>query len=124
VGDNSRASEMTPAAMLTALEDPLKFLVDQRRSDADPHRSMRAAIDDSYQLLSPELQGFLHRVSQLQGAWSLENAQDGLLAPSASDLQSVDWMEQLHDHSMLLSEERPELQFRMLEVLRRFASSR
>lgn len=51
----AQALVMSPAQMLAQLEHRFDFLVSRRRDVAERHRTLRAAIDWSYQLLTPEL---------------------------------------------------------------------
>src|SRR5213078_1445574 len=69
-----RAGVLTPAQMVQQLSHCLDLLV-TLRPDVDPrHRSMRAALDWSYQLLLPDLQRFFARLSVFRGGWTLEAA--------------------------------------------------
>lgn len=77
----SRILALPPAQMLARLRDRDDFLVSRRRDLPERHRTMRAAIDWSYQLLSPELQRFFARLSVFRGGCTLEAAeQDNIRA--------------------------------------------
>src|SRR5262249_61830649 len=69
------AQTLTPAQMLQRLERRLDFLVSRRRDLPERHRTLRAAIDGSYQLLTPELQRFFAQLSVFRGGWTLEAAE-------------------------------------------------
>jgi predicted ATPase/DNA-binding SARP family transcriptional activator len=117
----SRALVLTPAQMLTHLERRFDFLVSRRRDAAARHRTLRAAIEWSYRLLSPELQRFFAGLSVFQGGWTLEAAEAVLDEPSA-----LECLEHLRACSLIQVEEAdpdsevPEVRFRMLEMLREF----
>ena len=60
--------------MLAQLEQRFAFLVSRQRDVPARHRTLRAAIDGSYQLLDPELRQFFARLSVFRGGWTLEAA--------------------------------------------------
>src|SRR5262249_22311540 len=67
----ARAGVLTPQQMLDRLQHRLDFLASGRRG-ADPrHRSLRATLDGSYQLLTPELRRFFAQLSVFRGGWTL-----------------------------------------------------
>ncbi len=113
----ARALVLTPAQMLVQLGNRFEFLVSRRRGVAERQRTMRAAVDWSYKLLSPELQRFFSKLSVFRGGWTLEAAEAVCEEPLA-----LDYLEYLKDCSMVLPEESGEsIGFRMLETLREFA---
>ena len=70
----ARVQVLTPSQMLEFLERRFDFLVSRRRDVTERHRTLRAAIDWSYSLLSPELQRFWRRLSVFREGWTLEAA--------------------------------------------------
>ncbi len=118
----ARAQVLSPAQMLAQLERRYDFLVSRRRTTADRHRTLRAAVDWSYQLLSPELRRFFVQLSVFRGGWTLAAAEAVCEMPG-----TLDALEQLRECSLVLVEEMPEgtgdaVRFRMLESLREFAA--
>jgi predicted ATPase len=71
----ARAQMLTPSQMLTQLEARFDFLVSRRRDIPPRHRSLRAAMAWSYELLSPDLRRFFARLSVFKGRWTLEAAE-------------------------------------------------
>src|SRR5207249_2275926 len=77
----ARAGALTPQQMLSRLQVPAEraarfdLLVSRQRDVTPRHRSLRATLDWSYQLLSPELQRFFNRLAIFRGGWSLEAAE-------------------------------------------------
>jgi predicted ATPase/DNA-binding SARP family transcriptional activator len=125
-----RAQALTPAQMVAHLKRRFDFLVSRQR-DADPrHRTLRAAIDSSYELLSPELQRFFAWLSVFRGGWTLEAAAAiGDLGVLGQDLQSpevLDYLEQLRECSLIEIEEEEEegIRYRLLETLREYGWER
>ena len=126
---------ISPAKMLERLERQLDLLVSRRRDLPPRHQSLRATIEWSYELLSPELQAFFTRLGVFRGGWTLEAAEavcggDALFALS-----------ELQEHSLIVQQEDTsqekagqdnkeqnqkevaeiEMRYRMLEPLREFA---
>ena len=71
----ARSQVLTPAQMLLQLDHRFDFLVSRRRDIAPRHRTMRAAVDWSYQTLAPALQRLFAGLSVFRGGWSLEAAE-------------------------------------------------
>src|SRR5262249_8239236 len=101
------------------------FLVSRQRGAPARHRTLRAAIDSSFQLLSPELQQFFTRLSVFRGGWTLEAARSVCV-----ESQALDFLERLHDYSLIVVEEYPGdlhgggMRYRLLESLREYAWER
>jgi predicted ATPase/DNA-binding SARP family transcriptional activator len=133
----SRAQILTPAQMLAHLSPrPLRsgegagpaaspgdrsrrfdFLVSRQRDLAARHRTLRAAMEWSYRLLSPELQRFFAGLSVFRGGWTLAAAEEVCEAEL-----SLDYLAQLRECSLVLAEEGgEEIRFWMLETLREYA---
>src|SRR5205085_12151218 len=55
----ARAQVLTPAQMLSQLRRRFDLLVSRKRDVPERHRSLRATLEWSYQLLAPELSQFL-----------------------------------------------------------------
>ncbi|MDQ3812963.1 MAG: tetratricopeptide repeat protein, partial [Armatimonadota bacterium] len=101
------------------------------------HRSLRAAIEWSYHLLTPELQRCFARLSIFCGGWSLEAAEAVLdrkgaggrkVKSTGSVVEVLNDLEQLRSCSLVMVEESaPETplaqtRFSMLDTLRQFAA--
>ncbi|MET0350084.1 MAG: winged helix-turn-helix domain-containing protein [Rhizobacter sp.] len=89
------------------------------------HRTLTAAVDASYSLLSPNEQAIMRRLSTFPGAFSLESAcaaggEDGL---DAADV--VDDLARLVAKSLVLAEARDhEMHYRLTHVARAFATEK
>ncbi len=113
----ARALVMTPSQMLNQLAHRFELLVSRKRGVAERQRTLRAAIDWSYRLLSPELQQFFARLCVLRGGWTVEAAE----AVTGEPL-TLDMLAQLREGSLIQTEEGvAEMRFRMLESIRDFA---
>lgn len=65
---------LTPAEIATELSRGLDLLASSDRDEDPRHRSMRAALDHSWALLTPDEQRTLARLSVFQGGWEREAA--------------------------------------------------
>jgi predicted ATPase/DNA-binding SARP family transcriptional activator len=79
----ARAAVLSPAQMLEHLDRRFDFLVGQHRDTPARHRTLRAAIEGSFRLLSPELQQFFTRLAVFRGGWTLAAAEWVAALPTA-----------------------------------------
>jgi predicted ATPase/class 3 adenylate cyclase/Flp pilus assembly protein TadD len=111
------------ARLLTPREMLSEFKTIQQSRDHDRperHRSLAAATDGSYRLLSPDLRRFFCQLSVFQGGWTVVAARVVCNAPDALLLLS-----ELRDRSLVLVEEKEgSSRYRFLETLREFAEER
>ena len=109
----ARTGVLSPQQILDRLSERLDLLKGGRDAEAR-QRTLRATIEWSYDLLSPEEQQLFARLSVFSGGCTLEAAE----AVCEAD---VDSMQSLVEKSMLLQTDE---RFRMLETLREFAAER
>jgi tetratricopeptide (TPR) repeat protein len=95
----ARAQVLTPSQMLAQLSRRFDFLVSRKRDATGRHRTLREAIDWSYQLLSPELQRFFCRLSVFRGGWTGRDGRAGMRRAAR-----LDYLAQLREGSLLLTE--------------------
>jgi predicted ATPase/DNA-binding SARP family transcriptional activator len=111
------AQTFTPAQMLSSLPSG-RLLVSRRKDRPERHRSLRAAITWSFQLLTPELRRFFTRLSVFVGDWSLEAA-----AEICEEEAVEEALSELRARSMILAEEAGDaMRYRLLETLRQYAA--
>jgi predicted ATPase/DNA-binding CsgD family transcriptional regulator len=115
----ARVSVLSPAAILSRLGDRLDAVAGDIRGAPRRHRSLRATIEWSYDLLSPEEQSGFARLSVFPGSFSLEAAE----AVAGVDL---DMLAGLVGKSLVTVMPRTEgeVRYRMLDTLRAFARDR
>lgn len=115
----ARVQVLSPRQMLDHLDNRLDTFKGRGRDPTARHHSLRNAIAWSYDLLPEHLARFFAGLSVFRGGWTLEAAQDVLAEPLA-----LDYLAELHDFSLIVSEETPggHLRFRMLETLHAFSS--
>ena len=66
---------LSPDEMLERLNERFEVLVRGHRQTAPRHRTLKAAIDWSYELLSPEEATVFRRLAVFAGTWSLKAAE-------------------------------------------------
>ena len=116
----ARIVAQTPAQIATALEAGLLSLKSQQHGFAARHRSLRAAIQGSTELLSFEAQHFFATLSVFQGGWSAQAAR----AVTGCE-QAEEMLEELSRRSLVrLHEDEVTGTMRgtFLESIRQFAS--
>ena len=129
----ARVRTLTPAQMSERLVPRLDLLVNPRADKDARHRSLRATIAWSMQMLSPEARRFFARLAVFQGGWDATGATQVCLSgePSGStetnSVETTGWstfdlLERLQSESLLIAEDfNGTMRFRMLETLREFA---
>ena len=106
------------------LEDPLALLTTGVRTAAPRHRTLRATLQWSYELLSEGERELLGRLSVFAGGWDLEAAEVVGAAGEPADAGLVlDLLSNLVDKSLVVAEAEADgaLRYRMLEPIRQFA---
>jgi predicted ATPase/DNA-binding SARP family transcriptional activator len=114
----ARASLLSPSQILERLSNRLDFLA-QRGAVEARHRSLRATIEWSFDLLAPELRAFFLSLCVFRDGWTLEAA---CAINELSEDQALDWLAQLRENSLITANYgMGETRFRMLLMLREWA---
>ena len=119
-----RVNVLTPQAILPRLDERLSLLTSGPRSLPERQRTLRGAIDWSYQLLEEPERRLFGRLAMFSGGGPLESIEaicDGDLGAPILDLLGA-----LVDDSLLRRTETPdgEVRFQMLETIREYATER
>ena len=111
----ARSKLLAPAALLQRLDAALPLLTGGAGDRPERHRTLRATIEWSHDLLDPDTQAAFRRLSVFRGSFTLEAAD----RVAGADLEQVGV---LLDHSLVkpLGDER----FFMLETIREYARER
>jgi predicted ATPase/DNA-binding SARP family transcriptional activator len=119
----ARTRSLAPADLLARLDDQLRLLTNRRRTSTERHRTLRATIQWSYDLLTPPEQMLLQRLSAFTGTFDLAAA-ERVTADAEVDVADVDdLLDSLIDRSMVIVESGPfGRRFRLLETIRQFAA--
>jgi predicted ATPase/DNA-binding SARP family transcriptional activator len=118
------AAAWAPVLRLSQIADRILMgenLASRSKDSEGRHRSLRAAVEWSYELLTPDLQQFFAKLSVFRGGWTA-----GAAEIVCEEWQAFDYLVQLVDCCLVLPDTASESEprFRMLETLRRFAYER
>ncbi|GAA5087981.1 putative ATPase/DNA-binding SARP family transcriptional activator [Thermocatellispora tengchongensis] len=118
----TRTVSLSPAELLAGLDDRLRLLVGGRRTGAGRHRTLRATVQWSYDLLGPAERSLFQRLSVFAGPFGLAAAR----AVAAGETGETDLvLDALVARSMVVVEPGPSgRRFRLLETMRQFAAER
>ncbi|MGH2448431.1 MAG: tetratricopeptide repeat protein [Chloroflexota bacterium] len=116
----ARVSVMSPAQIAERLGSSLALLAGGGRTSEPRHRTVRAALDWSYQLLDAEEQELFARLAVFVSGWSLEAVEAVGVQADVSDVLS-----RLVDKSLVVAQPAAgSVRFRLLEPIRRYAQER
>ena len=115
------AQTLTPAQMRQRLDERLDLLRARQHGTTSRHKGLRACIEWSYRLLSPELQRFFAGLSVFRGGWTLEAAEAVCEEPNA-----LEYLTQLRERSLITTQETETesgglMRYDLLETLREYA---
>lgn len=117
----ARTSSLGLHTIADRLDEQLGFLTSGAATAPTRHQTIRATIDWSYRLLTPEQRSVLMWLSVFRNGFSLDAAED-LLASTAALGSLLDILPALVDKSLLTARANgPFLRYRMLETVRQFA---
>jgi predicted ATPase/DNA-binding XRE family transcriptional regulator len=121
----ARTRVVTVEQLSEILEHDVYILGGPSRGGAPRHRTIRATIDWSHDLLGEQEQILLRRLSVFSGRWTLEMAEE-VCSGSGIDREDVlDVLAQLVDRSMVLVDARDVVaRYRLLEPIRQYALER
>lgn len=114
----ARAASLGADGLLAGLGDRLRLLSGGRGTH-ERHRSLRAMIGWSHDLLEPEERALLRCLAVFAGAFDLDAAVS--VAPAGSPSTVVDLLGRLAQKSMLVLQRGPVSRWRLLETIRVFA---
>jgi predicted ATPase/class 3 adenylate cyclase len=124
----ARSRTLTPPDLVARLGDRLHLLTGGHRTSPERHRTLRAAIGWSYDLLTPPQRALVRRLSIFAGPFDVAAAgsvaADAANATGGVDVAMVDdLLGDLVERSMLLVDPgRSGRRFRLLETIREFAA--
>ena len=121
----ARTRSMTPAEILTNLDSQLELLHRPRFRGASRHKSLRAAIGWSYELLDPAEALMLDRTGVMSGTFDIEAAHAICAEPGSAELVTRDLVERLVDSSLIAVDTSGDrAKYRLLESIRAFGLQR
>jgi predicted ATPase/DNA-binding SARP family transcriptional activator len=119
----ARMGTLSAAEIEANLSNRFRFLAYRRRT-ADPrHQALRAAMDWSYELLSPDERGALQQLSVFAGSTGLAQAAE--VCTGADVATALDVIDGLAGKSLVTAETAADgTRYRLLETVRQYAADR
>jgi predicted ATPase/DNA-binding CsgD family transcriptional regulator len=116
---------LSPDQIASRLADRLLLLSSPERTAPARHRTLRAAIDWSHDLLAAREKVLLRRLSVFAG-WPLDMAEKVCADPALPDGQVLDVLTALADKSLVVAEPDVggQIRYRMLDTVREYAAGR
>ena len=119
----ARAKALSLDEIAAGLADRFRFLVSWRRLTAARHRTLREAMDWSYDLLADDERQFLASLSVFAGGFSRAAAADVCLDGDSDRALSL--LARLVDASLVLADEQHDgMRYRLLETVRQYGAAR
>jgi predicted ATPase/DNA-binding SARP family transcriptional activator len=122
----ARTKSLSLAQIRDRLDDAFRVLATGGRTAIPRHRTLRAAIDWSHDLLPPRTQAMFRRLAVFRGGFTLDAAE--VVCVDGVDLASeavLDEVARLVDRSLLeFREEGGAARYRLLETVRQYAALR
>jgi predicted ATPase/class 3 adenylate cyclase/DNA-binding CsgD family transcriptional regulator/tetratricopeptide (TPR) repeat protein len=121
----ARLGSLSVPEVSSRLDQRFRLLTGGSRTALARHQTLRALIDWSYDLLNPEEQIVLDRLSVFAGGWTLEAAEAVTSAGDTGGWQVLDHLAALVDKSLVQADEaRGSTRYRLLETVRHYAAER
>ena len=121
----ARARSLAPEQMLARLDDRFRLLDAGAGDRVARQRTLRAAIDWSYQMLSEPERALLASLSVFAGGFTLEAAEAVSAGPDADAADVLPLLARLADRSLVVVESgRAGVRYRLLETIRRYGADR
>ena len=121
----ARLGALSVPEISARLDQRFRLLTGGSRTALPRHQTLRALIDWSYDLLTPEEQVVLGRLSVFAGGWTLAAAEAVTAAGDSGQWQVLDHLAALVGKSLVLAEEiHGSTRYRLLETVRHYAAER
>ena len=122
----ARVRLLRPTDLLARLDTTLTLLTGGSRDLPQRQRTMRGAIQWSYDLLNESEQGLFRRLAFFAGGWTLEAAEAVAILPGSGESQGLNLLGSLVEQSLVgvQTEDGQEARYRMLEPVAEYARER
>ena len=121
----ARLGSLSVSEIGSRLDQRLRLLTGGSRTALPRHQTLRALIDWSYDLLNPEEQIVLDRLSVFAGGWTLAAAEALTAAGDNGEWQMLDHLSALVDKSLVQADEtHGSTRYRLLDTVRHYAAER
>ncbi|MGH9971798.1 MAG: protein kinase domain-containing protein [Pyrinomonadaceae bacterium] len=120
----ARVKILSAQTIRAKLGNRLKLLTGGARDLPARQQTMRGAVEWSYELLTEEEKRLFRQLAVFSGGFTLEAAETICASMSTEDIEILDLITSLVDKSLLVpnAQAKRESRFRMLEVIREYAS--
>jgi predicted ATPase/DNA-binding SARP family transcriptional activator len=122
----ARTRVLTPGELAARLDDRFALLTDGARTALPRHRTLRATVEWSYDLLTSAEQAVLDRLSVFAGAFGLDDAEAVCADETFSPSEVVDAVASLVNKSLLgrADTDTDQTAYRLLDTIRQFGAER
>jgi predicted ATPase len=120
----ARLRTMTIEQLANRLDDRFRLLTSGSRTARPRHRTLRAVVDWSWELLTEAERTVLRRLSVFSGGASLEAAERVCAAPVVEQGEVLDLLTSLAEKSLLVAGGDGALRYRMLGTIKEYAADR
>jgi tetratricopeptide (TPR) repeat protein len=120
----ARLRTMSVEQLARRLDDRFRLLTSGSRTVLARHKTLRAVVDWSWDLLTETERGVLRRLSVFAGGVSLEAAERVCEQEASAGEQVFDVLAALMDKSLLLADGQDAPRYRMLNTIREYAAQR
>jgi predicted ATPase/class 3 adenylate cyclase len=121
----ARAPTMSPAELAVRLDRRFRVLAGGRRGAVERHQTLRAAIDWSYELLTPGQQALLARMSVFAGGCTLDAAEAVCVGDPVDPDDVLDLLAGLVARSLVVAaHDGPVTRYRLYETIRQYGEDR
>ena len=121
----ARVIAMSPIELVARLDRRFQVLAGARRGAVERHATLRAAIDWSYDLLTPAEQRLLARMAVFSGGCTLEAIEEVCSGDPVDEGSIMDLVAGLVARSLVVAEDGPNgTRYRLLETIRQYGEQR
>ncbi len=121
----ARLGSLSASEINARLDQRFRLLTTGNRTARPRHQTLRALIDWSYELLSPEERIVLERLSVFAGGWTLDAAEAVACGGEVADWQVLDLLAALIGKSLVQADVvHGSTRYRLLETIRHYAAER
>lgn len=121
----ARVNVIAVEQIAARLDDALQLLTGGRRTAVPRHRTLRAAIDWSFDLLSDQERVLLRRLSVFVGGWTLQAVQAICAGSGLEEDEIFELLSRLVEKSLVEVQDRgEETRFRLLQTIRQYSRER
>jgi predicted ATPase/DNA-binding SARP family transcriptional activator len=118
----ARVRHMTPDQILSRLSDAFALLTTGARTALPRHRTLRATLDWSHDLLTPQARTVLRRLAVFRGGFALDGAETVAAGGDIAAHEVLDLLAMLVDRSLVVvREQHGAARYQLLETVRQYA---